>query len=697
MDRLYKTPKDSGKITAALQSLKGVGPKRVRLLNRLGIYTIEDLLYHFPRKYEDRSLLKEICQLREGETGTISGTVTGIRDIRPRRGMTITKAAVSDGTATAFAVWFNQPFIKKQVNKGARIIITGKADRKYGNIQLTVSDYEVIDDQEPLHGARIVPVYPATEGLPPRVLRSVIKSALDEFLNGIREFLPPEVLDKYDLMPLDKALYSIHFPNNPDDTRKARRRLVFEELFVLQTGICMLKVREGKTAGICHKKNGPLTDGLMKRLPFKLTGAQKRVLEEIYRDMENKTTMNRLIQGDVGSGKTVLAAAALAKTVESGYQGVMMAPTEILAAQHAEGLTELLSPLGVQVALLTGSMARREKEDILHSIEEGRIDVVVGTHALIQEEVRFQKLGLAVTDEQHRFGVKQRARLRDKGENPDILVMTATPIPRTLALTVYGDLDISVIDELPPGRHEIKTYWVSDAEKQRVYNFIRQQVSQGRQVYYVCPLVEESEKIDITAALELAELLQSQIFPDLHIGLVHGRLKQDAKDLVMKAFKNGTIDLLVATTVIEVGINVPNATLMVIENADRFGLAQLHQLRGRVGRGQYRSYCILVANPATDEGRARMKIMSQTNDGFLIAEEDLKLRGPGEFFGTRQSGLPDLKIADIIRDIKILRVARKEALEILDRDPNLQYPENIRLREKVIARFRGADNYFSTS
>jgi len=698
MDSVNKSPDRCKKAASSgLQTLKGVGPKRARLLSRLGIHTIGELLYHFPRKYEDRSLVKKIYQLQDGETETLFGMVTGVRDIRPRRGMTITKAALYDGAATAYAVWFNQPYIKKQINKGKKIIVTGKVDRKYGEIQLAVSDYEVIENEEAVNGAGVVPVYPATEGLQPRTLRLIIKDALEQHLDSVEEFLPSDVLEKYNLLPIDRAICSIHFPMDLDEAQKARRRLVFEELLVLQTGICMLRGTASQTVGICHKKNGPLTAEFMRRLPYKMTGAQERVLNEVSRDMESKKTMNRLIQGDVGSGKTVVAAAALVKTVESGYQGVMMAPTEILATQHAEGLMEMLGPLGVQAALLTGSMGKKEKEGVIQDIREGRIDVVVGTHALIQDEVAFQKLGLAVTDEQHRFGVKQRAKLRDKGQKPDILVMTATPIPRTLALTVYGDLDISVIDELPPGRREIKTYWITDSEKQRIYKFIREQVKQGRQVYYVCPLVEESEKMDISAALELAGLLQSDIFPDFQVGLMHGRLKQEAKDLVMKAFKKGSINILAATTVIEVGINVPNATVMVIENADRFGLAQLHQLRGRVGRGAHQSYCILIANPATDEGKARMDIMTRTNDGFLIADEDLKLRGPGEFFGVRQSGLPDLKIADIIRDIKTLSTARDEAKALLRRDPCLRLPENIKLREKVMARFRETDNYFSIS
>ncbi len=680
-----------------LQFLKSVGPKRARLLNKLGIRTVRDLLYHFPRRYEDRSTLKKFHQLRDGETETVMGTVVGTQDIRPRKGLTITKAALHDGSSLGYAVWFNQPYIKKQIPQGAEILVTGKVDRKYGNIQISVTDFEITDKDDPVHTGRIVPIYPATEGLQARALRSILKFALDTYGPSQQEFLPDYLLDKYGFVSLPEALAEVHFPEKLEDIEEARRRLVFEELFLLQLGAGLLKLNEMQEKGIRHKKGGPLMKNFFARLPFKFTGAQQRVLTEIFKDMEDEKPMNRLVQGDVGSGKTVVAAAALVKTVESGYQGAMMAPTEILAGQHFEGLKELLEPLGVQVSLLTGSLARAEKARAVEGIRTGQVDIVVGTHAVIQDEVEFQRLGLAITDEQHRFGVRQRAKLKEKGYNPDVLVMTATPIPRTLALTVYGDLDISVIDELPPGRQAIKTRWISGQMKDRVYKFIREQVKEGRQVYYVCPLVEESEKLDVQAAVELAEMLQTRVFKDLTVGLMHGRLKQEVKDTVMREFKNGNVDILVATTVVEVGVNVPNATVMVIEDADRFGLAQLHQLRGRVGRGAHQSYCILIASPATEEGRARMNIMQSTADGFVIAEEDLKLRGPGEFFGTRQSGMPDLKIADIIKDVKILQTARDEALALIRRDPGLARPEHANLKEMVKEKFRETDNYINIS
>lgn len=684
-------------MTTDLRYIKNIGPKRERHLEKLGVFTIADLLYHFPRRYEDRSNLKKFYQLQDGETETIQGTVLGCQEISPRRGLNILKAALHDGLSMGYAVWFNQPYLKRQLAQGKELIVSGRAEKKYGAIQIMVSDYEVVDADDPVHTGRIVPVYPTTEGLPQRALRGIMKSVVDEKAGELQEFLPPAITQRHRLLSLRAALTGIHFPDGPEIIEQARRRLVFEELFMLQLALAALKSGNTKAVkGIRHKPDGPLTWQFIEGLPYALTAAQQRVLAEISADMERDVPMNRLVQGDVGSGKTVVAAAALVKAVASGYQGVLMAPTEILAEQHYMGLSEVLGPIGLRVGQLTGSLTKKEKSLMLEGIRKGEFDLVVGTHAVIQDEVQFYRLGLAVTDEQHRFGVRQRARLQEKGSNPDVLVMTATPIPRTLALTLYGDLDVSVIDELPPGRQPVKTYCRTEKSLPKVYDFISQQVAAGRQAYVVCPLVEESEKIDVGAAVELADRLCG-VFPDLNIGLVHGRLKPDQKEAVMRRFRDGEVQLLVATTVIEVGVNVPNATIMLINDAERFGLAQLHQLRGRVGRGEHQSFCILVADPGTDEGKARMNIMEATADGFILAEEDLKLRGPGEFFGTRQSGLPELKIANILRDTDMLELSRREAFALIEADPGLKKPEHLVLRQKLLEKFKNRWHFVNIS
>ncbi|MHB8170029.1 MAG: ATP-dependent DNA helicase RecG [Thermincolia bacterium] len=670
-----------------LQYLKSVGPKRVKLLQKLGLNTVEDLLYHFPRRYEDRSQLKKVNQLNHGEVETIQGQVVGSQELRPRRGLTITKVAVHDGTGVFYAVWFNQPYLKKQLKQGQQLLITGKVERRFGAVQITVSDYELMDEADTTHTGRIVPMYPTTSSLNGRTLRNIIKNALDQYAGSMAEFLPDKLLQKYRLSPIDEALVNIHFPREMGDVEKARYRFVFEEFFLLQLGLARMKNGQGEeTAGIVHRPDGELYRQFLANLPFKLTQAQEKVLADIRKDMESPRSMNRLIQGDVGSGKTMVAALALLKTVASGYQGALMAPTEILAEQHYLGLQPIFAVLGFRVELLTGSLTRKEKELLLAEVEDGLVHIVIGTHALIQEGVNFKALGLAVTDEQHRFGVRQRAQLQQKGYNPDVLVMTATPIPRTLAMTLYGDLDLSVIDQLPPGRKPIQTQWVKSRAKAKVYKLMEEKIKEGRQVYIICPLVEESEKVDLASATELAQELQHSVFSKYRVGLLHGRMKNNEKDEVMTAFRDGEVQILVSTTVVEVGVNVPNATVMVIKDAERFGLAQLHQLRGRVGRGEHQSYCVLMAEPGTEEGRARMGIMVSTTDGFVIAEEDLELRGPGEFFGTRQSGLPDLKIANILRDVEVLEAAREEAFGLIGEDPGLDGYGL--LKEKLREKFR---------
>ncbi len=641
--------------------MKGVGPAKAALLAKLGIFTLGGLLEHYPRRYEDRSRLKPIKALADGEMQTFQAVAGAVQDSRPRRGLTLTKITVRDATGSAQLVWFNQPYVKKWFKPGMELIISGKVERRYGQVQVSHPEIEVIDGADLLHTGRIVPIYPASESVGQRWLRTLIRQALD-VLGESPEFLPPAVLAQYALMGRRAALENIHFPASEAAMEEARRRLVFEELYLLQCGLLYLKSLNKQTGtGIKHAPDNDLVERVQAALPFALTRDQRTALAEIKADMEDARPMQRLVQGDVGSGKTVLAAIALAKTVASGYQGAMMAPTEILAEQHCHTLSQLLAPHGIRIAALKGSLTKRTREEVLDRLKHGLVDVVVGTHALIQEDVVFRHLGLVVTDEQHRFGVRQRALLQAKGAAPDVLVMTATPIPRTMALTVYGDLDVSVIRELPPGRKPVKTYAVGGDMRERVYNFIVKEVAAGRQGYVVCPLVEESDKLEAQAATKMYEQLTGTYFRKIPCALVHGRMKPAEKEQAMQAFYRGEAKVLVATTVIEVGVNVPNASVMVIEGADRFGLAQLHQLRGRIGRGEHQSYCILLSDNRSDETRQRLDIMARVQDGFVLAEKDLELRGPGQFFGTRQHGLPDLKIADIVKDTKVLLEARQAA------------------------------------
>ncbi len=668
-----------------IQYLKGVGPKRAALLKRLGVNDIEGLLNYFPRDYQDRREITPISALEYGLAQTICGEVLSLSIIRPRPKMTILKALIQDESGYIAAVWFNQPYLEKKLVKGVKILLYGRTESKYNQREFMVQDYAFEGDISPRRG--IVPIYPTTGSLNQKALANIIALSWEKYGKFIENILPEKIIKSRDLLPRRRAVEWMHFPPDLNSKEKARQTLAYEELFILQ--LAMVK-SEGSTQqpGIAHKPLGESFSRFEKALPFSLMKAQKRVITEIYRDMESPYAMARLLQGDVGAGKTVVAASALFKAVSGGYQGVMMAPTEILAQQHYNNLKELFQALGYKIELFTGSLKGKARQKLLESLKEGKIDILIGTHTLIQEGVEIPRLGLAITDEQHRFGVRQRASLVSKGIAPDLLVMTATPIPRTLALTLYGDLQISVIDELPPGRKPVKTYGVENKLEKRVWAFIEKEISQGRQAFIVCPLVEESEKLDLESAVSLAQNLAEKIFPKRRVALIHGRLKSKEKAEIMNLFRLGEIDILVATTVIEVGIDIPNATIMLVRDAHRFGLAQLHQLRGRIGRGNEQAYCILMHEAKSEIAKERIRVMAQTNDGFQIAEADLRLRGPGEFFGTRQHGIPELKTANIFKDSLLLEKAREDALSFIAGFPNWEDPGLKTLKEHLEEKYQ---------
>lgn len=670
-----------------VQYVKGIGPKKADKLNKLGIFTLKDLLYYFPRQFEDRNNLKKIAQLEDDEKVTIKAVISSINTFSPKEGMTLTKIDVKDETGSAKLVFFNKSYIKNTFRPGDSILVFGKVKKKFNNLELTSCELEYLTNS-PKNICRFMPVYQLTYGVTNKEIMSIIRTVLEDKDLFIQEYMPQRIIEKYRLCSIDFAVRNIHSPSNKESLKIALYRIVFEELLILQLGLFVFKSGRNKEDGIKFETSKDLKK-IISALPFKLTKAQNRALDEIIQDMNSEKIMNRLVQGDVGSGKTVVALLALANCVLNGYQGALMAPTEILAGQHYISLTESLKDFGINVGLLIGSLTKKQKDTVLEQIKNNEIDILIGTHALIEDKVEFNNIGLVITDEQHRFGVMQRSKLSLKGVNPDILVMTATPIPRTLALILYGDLDISIIDELPPGRQPIETLAIEKSKRDRAYNnLVRREVESGRQVYIVCPLVEESEAIEAKSAVELVEELRAEYFHDLRLGLLHGKMKSSEKDEVMGLFKNKEIDILVSTTVIEVGVNVPNATLMIIENAERFGLAQLHQLRGRVGRGSHKSYCVLIYDSKTDVCRQRMAIMEETNDGFKISEKDLEIRGPGEFFGTRQHGLPELKVANLFKHIKILKLAQQEARYILGEDNNLQLKENMALKKEIIDKFK---------
>ena len=599
------------------------------------------------------------------------------------RKMTVTKVKLSDSTGSVNAVWYNQPFIKNALKKDEEYIFTGVYKKSGYRREVSSPEFEKAStDKEILGGGRIVPVYPLTSGISQKVLRSLIKTTLDAVKTQLPEFLPLEMRKKYMLCERNFAISNIHFPENDESFFIARKRLVFEELFVLQTALFILKGTAKRNDGIVFKTKG-ISEESEKAFGFDFTKAQKKVIAEICSDVSKGIPMNRLIQGDVGSGKTAVAMTAALMAVKNGYQAALMAPTEVLASQHYESFKEFFDKFGIKVCLLKGSLKKKEKEAVKELISTGEADVIVGTHAIIQEDVEFKKLGLVITDEQHRFGVKQRNVLSEKGINAHVMVMTATPIPRTLALILYGDLDVSVIDELPPGRQHIDTFAVNSSYHQRAYGFIRKEVENGRQAYMVCPMIEENDAIEAKSVMQMIDEVSQTDFKGLSVAVLHGKMKADEKERIMKDFAENKIQILISTTVIEVGINVPNATIMLIENAERFGLSQLHQLRGRVGRGKYQSYCILVTDSKSEVTKERMKVMKKTNDGFEISETDLKLRGPGEFFGTRQHGVPQLKIANLYKDADILSQAQAAAKE-LNLNENWQKDDRYKpLKERI--------------
>jgi ATP-dependent DNA helicase RecG len=702
---------EKNNLKTLVRYIKGVGPKKSEYLARVGLNTIEDMLYYLPKRYEDRSGVTAIKDLKSGESRTVQGEIISLSSHTGRSGASIFQAVVTDSTGSMHAVWFNQPYLKDMLKTGDKVILYGKVEM-HDRLQMVQPEYEILEDKEiassvlsapprndevnSLNIGRIVPVYSLTSDLTQRFLRGIIFKAIGEYIKFAAERLPTYIIARQRLVDIKFALRNIHFPTNFEMLEKAYKRIVFEEFFILQLALAIRKKgRTPEEAAFGHSMTaGELSGSFKKALPFELTEGQKKAVAEIERDMSGAKPMNRLLEGDVGSGKTVVAAHALVLAAQNGFQSVIMAPTEVLARQHFIYLSELLMPLGINVVLLIGGMDARMRDRVYSEIKDKKADIVVGTHAIIQEAVEFKNFGLAVIDEQHKFGVAQRAMLGRKGRNPHVLIMTATPIPRTLALTVYGDLDISTIKELPKGRKPIATYWVEEEKRDRMYGFIKEELESGRQAYVVCPLIDRRSSFVVrrssdVSAVDTYEKLKNEVFKDYEVGLLHGKMSSKEKDKVMKDFKKGKIKVLVSTVVIEVGIDIPNASVMLIENADRFGLSQLHQLRGRIGRGGYESYCILLADPKTDAAAERLKAIEGTLDGFEIAETDMDLRGPGEMFGTRQHGLPEIRFGNLAKDFGIMELARIEAFALIEKDPGLLEEHHQLLKKSLYERFRG--------
>jgi len=690
-----------------ITTIKGINSSLASKFGKLGVSSVRDTLYFFPRRHIDYSQRKLISELEVGTEQTIVATVWEAVEKRTAGRRRAAEAIVGDESGNIRVVWFNQPYLAKRLLPNSRVVLSGRVGLFRGRKVFEAPEWELLESDDLVHTGRLVPVYPLTAGLYPRAVRRLVKGTVDLWTPRLADFLPEEVRRDAGLLPLHEAIQQSHYPESESQKARARKRLAFDELFLIQLGVLARKrAWQEEGSGVAFDAKISCLEPFLDSLPFRMTAAQERTLAEIKSDLGKSRPMSRLLQGEVGSGKTIVAVAAMLLAVANGLQAALMAPTEILAEQHFYNICNLLSrangepgsgetvlsyssllPHPISVGLLTGGLRGSSKRDLQERISEGEVNVVIGTHALIQKGVGFRQLGLCVVDEQHRFGVTQRLELQSKGTSPHVLVMSATPIPRTLALTVYGDLDLSVIDELPPGRMEIKTKWLAPSKRQSAYDFIRKEITAGRQAFIICPLVEESEAIQTKAALTEYEQLSNNVFPDLRLGLLHGRMSGTEKEGVMRRFRDGEFDVLVSTPVVEVGVDIPNATVMLVEGADRFGLAQLHQFRGRVGRGQHQSYCLLLAESPSEEARERLSLLERLQDGFALAEEDLRLRGPGEFFGTRQSGLPDLKMVKL-SDVELLELARKQAIRLFQADPQLEQLQHKALSREV-ARFWG--------
>jgi len=677
-------------IHTPVQFIKGVGPKKAELLAKLDIHCVKDLLYYLPRRYEDRSVFTPIRQMRVGQYYTVNAKVLSTGIYSTKKGIPVLQLRLGDGTGSFYCVWFNMVFLAKNFKAGQDIIVYGRLDL-FDKLQMSHPDYEILKDgEDPVSMGKIVPVYSLTEDVTQKYLRGLVSRALEGYAGELQDVLPDDIRKSHDLADIRFAINNIHFPDTMEDLDKSYRRIVFEEFLMLQIALARKKAAfHAHTKGLKHDiKEGALEE-FLKLLSFKLTSAQERVMNEIARDMAGSKAMNRLLQGDVGSGKTVVSMYALYLTVKNGYQGVIMAPTEILARQHYVAISGIFMPLGINVRLLISGLEDTVKSQIKAEVKNGDVDIICGTHALIQEDVNFNNLGLAVIDEQHKFGVNQRSAMKSKGPNAHMLAMTATPIPRTLALTIYGDMDLSVIDELPQGRKPVTTFFIEENKREQVYKFIDEEIKKGRQVFMVYPRITTDDESEVKSAESMYGRIQEHVFPQYKVGLIHGKMAAEQKSEIMSKFKTRKYDILVSTVVIEVGLDIPNASLMVIENAERFGLAQLHQLRGRIGRGGHDSYCILIGDHEGENAERRFSKMLETQDGFEIAEEDLQLRGPGEFLGKKQHGLPEIRFGNILKDFEIMENSRKAAFEIVSKDPGLTNPDYCGLKKNMQRRFEG--------